>query len=98
MIYDAYKKIKPTSIQRYYILSTESIVDNQIEEVHSYVNKIKEEHGCQVIVNGIFPTIKYYLRLLEDTDKFLEKYIKNIENDTEINFEHKLAWNEIMKS
>lgn len=98
MIYDAYKKIKSTSIQRYYILSTESIVDNQIEEVHSYVNKIKEEHGCQVIVNGIFPTIKYYLRLLEDTDKFLEKYIKNIENDTEINFEHKLAWNEIMKS
>lgn len=98
MIYDTYKKIKSTSIQRYYILSTECIVDNQIEEVHSYVNKIKEEHGCQVIVNGIFPTIKYYLRLLEDTDKFLKKYIKNIENDTEINFEHKLAWNEIMKS
>lgn len=98
MIYDVYKKIQSTPTQRYYVLSTESIIDDEIEEVHNAIKEIKEEHGCQVIVNGIFPTIKYYLRLLENTDKFLEKYLKNIEENDEIKFEHKLAWNEIINS
>ena len=41
--------------------------------------------------------MKYYLRLLDDTDKFVANYIKNLSNDTEINYEHKIAWNTIMK-
>lgn len=39
----------------------------------SCIEKIKIEHGCQVIINGVFPTIKYYLRLLDNTDLFMER-------------------------
>ena len=98
MVEDAYKKFSNTTIQRYYILSTLSIKDDEVEKVHDLINRIREEHGCQVIINGVFPTIKYYLRLLENTDLFLEYYLDNIKNHSEINAEHQLAWNNILKA
>lgn len=97
MVEDAYKKFAHTSIQRYYILSTETPRDDQHEQFQELVARIREEHGCQVILNGIFPTLKYYLRLLEDTDKFMEKYLHNLANHSEINYEHKISWNKIIK-
>lgn len=93
MIEDAYKKIATTTIQRYYVLSTESPIDEEYEKIQAVVSRIREEHGCQVIINGVFPTLKYYLRLLENTDKFVERYLYNLANDPEINYEQKLAWN-----
>ena len=97
MIQDIYKKISSTTVQRYYLLSTLEMDDEHKDSVNGLINEIKENQGCQIIVNGILPTIKYYLRLLENTDKFLEKYIENIEKNPEINYEHKLAWNSILK-
>ena len=96
MIGDAYKKFSGTSVQRYYILSTESPVKSEYEQMQALITKIRCEHGCQVIINGVFPTIKYYLRLLENTDKFMERYILNLCNHSEINYEHKIAWNTIV--
>lgn len=97
MVDDAYKKFCNTTIQRYYILSTLAPKDDELEIIHDLVEKIKMEHGCQVIINGVFPTLKYYLRLLDNTDLFMEKYIHNIQTHPEINTEHKIAWNVIMK-
>jgi DNA (cytosine-5)-methyltransferase 1 len=93
MIEDAYKKFSNTQIQRYYVLSTESPQDDEYESIQEVITKIRDEHGCQVVVNGVFPTIKYYLRLLENSDKFIEKYLHNLSINSEINYEHKLAWN-----
>ena len=39
-------------------------------------------------------SLKYYLRLLENTDKFLDNYIKNVIADPALKFEHK---NELQK-
>lgn len=97
MIEDAYKKISDKSVQRYYILSTKTPSEDELVRMNEIICRIREEHGCQVIVNGLIPTMKYYLRLLDDTDKFVANYIKNLSNDTEINYEHKIAWNTIMK-
>lgn len=97
MVDDAYKKFCNTTIQRYYILSTLAPKDHELETIHDLVEKIKMEHGCQVIINGVFPTLKYYLRLLDNTDLFMERYIYNIQNHPEINAEHKIAWNIITK-
>lgn len=97
MVDDAYKKFCNTTIQRYYILSTLAPKDDDLEIIHDLVEKIKMEHGCQVIINGVFPTLKYYLRLLDNTDLFMERYIHNIQTHPEINAEHKIAWNAIMK-
>lgn len=98
MVQDAYKKFCNTSVQRYYILSTFSPKDDEIEKIYQLIEQIKLEHGCQVIINGVFPTLKYYLRLLDNPDLFIERYIYNIQNNSEINAEHKIAWNIIMKN
>lgn len=95
MIEDAYKKFCDKSVQRYYLLSTVPSPEEELPDIDETILKIREEHGCQVINNGVFPTIKYYLRLLEDTDIFIEHYVNNLTNDTEINYEHKIAWNKV---
>lgn len=96
MIEDAYNKIKSTSIQRYYILSTIEPTKTQKNDFDKRIKEILDEHGVQMIVNGLMKTLNYYLRLLNNTNKFLEKYINNIENNPEINYEHKISWNTIM--
>lgn len=96
MIDDVYKKICDKNIQRYYILSTIPPTPEDGVQMNEMVCKIRDEHGCQVIINGLIPTIKYYLRLVENTDIFVENYIKNLNNDSEINYEHKIAWNTVI--
>ena len=94
MVQDAYDKIKPTKIQRYYILTTGEIVNR--EKIQKLIKDIKKEHGCQIIVNGGLPTINYYLRLLDNTDDFMNVFIKTLQNDPEINYEHRIASNKIL--
>ena len=96
IIEDAYNKIKSTPTQRYYILSTIEPTDFQKEKFDKRIKEISEEHGVQIIVNGLIKTLNYYLRLLSNTNKFLERYINNIKNNPEINYEHKISWNTIM--
>ncbi|MEW8994435.1 DNA cytosine methyltransferase [Clostridium sp.] len=96
MINDAYEKFKSGPVQRYYVLSTSHADEEEQFKIDEEVIRIREEHGCQVIVNGIFPSLKYYLRLLENTDSFMNKYIENLEKNSELNFEHKIAWNRIL--
>ena len=95
MIEDVYKKISDKPVQRYYLLSTVSSSKDEKIKIDEMIFKIRKEHGCQIIVNGIFPTLKYYLRLLDNTDVFVEKYVENLSSNTEINFEHKIAWNKV---
>jgi len=82
-------------LQRYYILSTAHALDEEEKKIRKLIIDIMEIHGCQVIVNGVFETLKYYLRLLNNTDNFMTTYVKTLEENTEINFEHKIAWNKI---
>ena len=54
-----------------------------------------DAHTCEIY--ELNPTIKYYLRLLDNTDIFVERYVKNLSDNTEINFEHKIAWNTVCR-
>ncbi|MEW6066893.1 MAG: DNA methyltransferase [Nitrospirota bacterium] len=95
LIRDAYEKFKSQPIQRYYLLSTvEEIQDD--ENINKEISMILKIHGCQVIINGIYPSLKYYLRLLHNTYDFIDNYIENLKRDKTIKFEHKLKWNEIV--
>ncbi|GAA9170570.1 hypothetical protein HpHA188_04940 [Helicobacter pylori] len=94
ILQDSYKKIAQTPIKRYYILSTLPIQNKA--ELQKITDKIEHEHGCQVIVNGIYDTLRYYLRLIKNTENFINNYLKNISQNTEINEEHKLAWNSVI--
>lgn len=90
------KKYKQHGLQRYYILSTVHALAEEEKEIKVVIMNIMKHHGCQVIVNGIFETLIYYLRLLNNTDNFITTYVKALEENTEINFEHKITWNKII--
>ena len=100
MVQDAYDKFKEqNSVQRYYILSTKHVTDTEEQnKIDEYIDMVYKEHGCQIIINGVFDSLKYYLRLLTDSDEFLAKYTKNLQDNTELDFEHKIAWNRIIKN
>ena len=98
LIKDAYEKFKSTPIQRYYLLTTSEKYISDEENISKEIAGILNIHGCQVIVNGIYPSLKYYLRLLGNPYEFINNYVENLRNDTALKYEHKLKWNEIVSS
>jgi len=92
----AYEKIKKFNPKRYYILSDNNIKSSEIAEIKKLINQINEEHGCQVIINGIIPTIKYYLRLIS-LETFVNDYSNLVTIDTELQSVHKDKWNELIE-
>lgn len=96
LVNDSYQKLKKHPVNRYYILSTEDISDEELPMIQHEVNQIAEEHGCQMIPNGLMNSIKYYLRLIQSPDEFIEKYTSNIVVDTELKIEHKEVWKQLL--
>ena len=102
LVRDAYEKFYETPVQRYYLLTTaEPNVDDQ-EQVNRLVQEIHRRHGCEVIVNGILSSLKYYLRLLSNPKPFLDCYSKNLQLDfqqnTDVKEVHLRYWNELLNS
>lgn len=101
LIHYAYQKFCETSVSRYYLLTTaEPNVDNP-DTVDSLIHQIRVQHGCEVIVDGILPSLKYYLRLLSDPQLFLHVYSKNLHLDfngnTDVKEIHLRRWNELLE-
>lgn len=96
MIDIAYTKIIKFSPKRYSIFSTANIKQSDIALIEAKIENIRQEHGCQIIINGVLPSLRYYLRLIDDLSIFIENYSKLIELDSEIKKEHKEYWNEIL--
>lgn len=92
----AKEKIHPTPVLRYYILSTAPIKENDKAIIDTDIKQIKNTHGCQLVTNGVLPTLKYYLRLFEDTSKFIDNYANLIAIDGDIKFEHRNRWNQLV--
>lgn len=93
----AYEKFMETDMKRYYILSTAGIVAEEAERINERILDIKNTHGCQIIANGIFTTLTYYLRLLYDPALFLARYVANLKEDKAIKYEHKAYWNRLVE-
>jgi DNA (cytosine-5)-methyltransferase 1 len=98
LVKDAFEKFKTTQVNRYYLLSTANVLESEQGNIGAEIERIKNIHGCHVIVNGLSSSLKYYLRLLTDTSEFIEKYVNLIENDTALKFEHKKEWNNIISA
>jgi len=100
---DAYTKFKELSVRRYYILTTAEpdVKSNERKKVDTLVSKIKRDHGCEVIVNGLIKSLKYYLRLLPKPSLVLERYTRNLqqefENTTVVKKVHVEKWSEIIQ-
>lgn len=91
-------KIIKFNPRRYCIFSSANISQSDFKKVEQEIKDIKNSHGCQVIVNGVIPTLSYYLRLLNSPEKFVEQYSQLIEIDQELQSIHKLKWNEILST
>jgi DNA (cytosine-5)-methyltransferase 1 len=93
----AIEKIKKFNPQRYYILSYTGVKENDKVEIKALQAEINLKHGCQLIINGVIPTLKYYLRLITSLEEFIKNYSKAIEFDSELKKIHKGKWNELIE-
>ena len=92
---DVQLKVMDKSISRYYILTTHSNCEPD-DGAKKIIENIKTVYDCQVIANGVMPTIRYYLRLLEDPSTIFPAYVELLKSDKSIAHEHRTAWNEVI--
>lgn len=97
IIRTAYDKFRSfPSLKRYYILTTAQSCGGQDGESQAMIRRIRDSHGAEVIVNGVLPTIKYFLRLLKNPASIFPVYVHLLEVDTTIIYEHKQTWNDVV--
>lgn len=89
------QKIYKHNPKRYCVFSSGQVVE--AEAVKNIVNEVKENHGCQVIVNGVVPTLKYYLRLIISLQHFINSFLIAVENDSELKPIHKTVIVELIE-
>jgi DNA (cytosine-5)-methyltransferase 1 len=80
---------------RYYILSLKDIRFDEKNTIAELREHVKLSHGCQIIINGLIPSLKYYLRLIQNIADFVENYSLLVAKDSELQAVHKNKWNEL---
>ncbi len=102
MVGVAYRKISNRKIDRYYILTTSEPNFDDRESVMLEIEKYKKVHSCQIIVNGVIPSLKYYLRLLSNPQDMIEEYSKwlkfEFQHASGVKRTHLRVWQEICQS
>lgn len=102
MVGVAYRKFRNTKIDRYYILTTSEPNFNDHESVMREIEKYKRVHPCQIIVNGVIPSLKYYMRLIGNPQDIIDEYTKWLEFEYQrasgIKREHVRFWQEIRQT
>lgn len=96
LIKDSYEKFKIYKTDRYYLLTTANMDAADWDAIEQEVDKIRKIHGCQVIVNGVYSTLKYYLRLINDPSEFIDHYVDLLKVDKAVKYQHKVKWNDII--
>jgi len=93
----AKEKIVKYNPKRYYVLSYIGILEEDKAIINQIIQEVKEKHGCQIIVNGVKDTLKYYMRLIDNLEEFYQLYSDLISIDSELKTIHKQKWNELTK-
>jgi len=84
-----YDKFKSAPVKTYYLLSTDESLQDP-EMISDEICNIQKNHGCQMIVNGIQTSLRYYLRLLADPHDFLHRYVGLLESRG--SYDAKMHW------
>ena len=90
---DVKRKLMDRKVDRYYVLTTHA--NCRSDSLTDVLTQIQSRLGCQVIVNGVLPSLGYYLRLLADPSSFFPAYAALLKIDKAIAYEHREAWNKI---
>lgn len=96
LLSDAYEKFKVHNTDRYYLLTTANMDNADWTGINEEIQRITSIHGCQVIVNGVYSSLKYYLRLLNNPAEFIDYYVEAMKTDETIKFQHKTMWNDVV--
>lgn len=95
MVDIASQKLIDRTVDRYYILTTHANCVPS-DDILVKAKEVQESTGCQIIVNGVIPTLRYYLRLVSDPSAIFPYYVELLKSDTDIGFEHRERWNQII--
>ena len=95
---EAIQKIRTKAVERYFILSTVGVKDGESDECRRLQADFKRSNGCEIIVNGVLDSVRYYLRLIRSSNDFVDEYTTLVESDPELGYEHRVAWNDICRS
>lgn len=95
LVKHAFSKLMLHRTDRYYILTTANMDTADWEEINKTIDLIEHRHGCQVIVNGVYSTLRYYLRLLKDPAEFIQSYVELLKTDENVKYPQQVAWNEL---
>lgn len=98
LILHAYEKFMAFHTERYYLLTTANMDLADWGNINKIIQQISRNHGCQVIVNGVYSSLKYYLRLLNDPAEFIDAYVELLKADENVKYPHETAWNEIISN
>ncbi|MEW6084698.1 MAG: hypothetical protein AB1607_08900 [Chloroflexota bacterium] len=102
MVDIVYRRIKNTQIDRYYILTTSDPNFDNYESVMQEIEKYRKVHPCEIIADGVIPSLKYYLRLISNPQDIIGEYTKWLEFEyrraSGIKREHLQVWQEIRQS
>ena len=96
LIETSFEKLRTTPVKKFYILTTYQ--HDSYAEFEPDIQRVAHEHGCELTVNGVDATLRYYLRLIGDTREFVNAYVTHLETDPSVTFQLKKAWNEIVAS
>lgn len=94
IIDDVARKIMDKSVDRYYVLTTHAACEPD-EKVSAKIANLKAMYNCQVIANGVIPSLKYYLRLLSDPSLVIPRYVELLMTDKAVKHEHREVWNKL---
>jgi DNA (cytosine-5)-methyltransferase 1 len=92
VIRSAMSKIMDKRIDRYYVLTTH-VPCELAPGLIPLLTKTRDLYGCQLIANGVMPSLRYYLRMLSDPSLVLPRYVDLLASDSAIKHEHREVWN-----
>jgi DNA (cytosine-5)-methyltransferase 1 len=101
LVEDAFNKFASLPRQRNFLRTTATPNIADPPAVLATATDIRITYGRQIVVSGVLPTIKYFLRLLPDTATFLTAYTLALRNDyeagTDLKEVHLRRWQEILE-
>jgi DNA (cytosine-5)-methyltransferase 1 len=95
---EAIAKLETAEARRYLILSTAGVFSGDGDELKDLAAKFRKSNGCEIIIDGVLETIRYYLRLLDDPVEFINRYASLVEEDKDLDYEHRVAWNDLCEA
>jgi DNA (cytosine-5)-methyltransferase 1 len=95
-----YQQIKQTCPQRCLVLSVHEPCPTDSQSW--FLEQFQQNSDCEVMIDGVVPSLKYYLRLLDHPEGFLTEYRQCLEAEFQrssgIKKEHLQTWHEIVSS